>query len=126
MSDGLNDVTIRAAYASVVEDEGTLFIGFAEGEDEEEPYALFRQSTEGGPVTLELGDEAFSADDAVEAVVEGAKGLTLTLRPTAIAALGWASTVEIRLGPLCEDAGPAVLALRQMLGEAVFAAPMAG
>jgi hypothetical protein len=38
------DITIKAAYASVVEDdeEGFLFIGFAEGEAEDEAYALFR------------------------------------------------------------------------------------
>ena len=28
------DITVKAAYGSVVEDEGNLFVGFAEGEDE--------------------------------------------------------------------------------------------
>ena len=30
------DITVKAAYGSVVEDEGFLFIGFAEGEEEED------------------------------------------------------------------------------------------
>ena len=122
MADVSADLTLRAAYASVVEDEeeGLLFIGFAEGEDETEPYLLFRQALSGGPVELELGDETFTAEDAVETVAETATGLTLTLRPAARAALGWLATVEIRLGPLCEDAEPAVAALREMLGPQVF------
>ena len=44
------DITIKAAYGSVVEDEGFLFVGFAEGEEEEEGYVLFRQPMGGGPV----------------------------------------------------------------------------
>lgn len=115
------DVTIRAAYASVVEDEGMLFIGFAEGEDEDEPYVLFRQPAGGGPVWMELSDESFGAEDAVERVVEGPKGLTLTVRPAKVAALGWAASVDIRIGPACEDAAEAIAALRGMLGPQVFA-----
>ena len=42
------DISIKAAYGSVVEDEGQLFVGFAEGEDEEEGYVLFRQPVGGG------------------------------------------------------------------------------
>ena len=53
------DITVKAAYGSVVEDEGFLFVGFAEGEDEEEGYVLFRQPLEGGPVWFEVGDRDF-------------------------------------------------------------------
>ncbi len=44
------DIVVKAAYGSVVEDEdeGFLFVGFAEGEDEEEGYVLFRQPIGGG------------------------------------------------------------------------------
>lgn len=116
------DLTLRALYASVVEDDedGLLFIGFAEGEDEEEPYLMFRQPLSGGPVWVEIGDEAFGAEDAIESVTETPKGLFLTTRPTARAALGYVATIDLRLGPECEDAEPAVAALREMLGPKLF------
>ena len=116
------DLTLHALYASVVEDdeEGLLFIGFAEGEDEEEPYLLFRQPVAGGPVWFEIGDEAFGAEDALQAVSETTKGLLLTTRPAARAALGFVATIDLRLGPDCEDAAPAGAALREMLGPGVF------
>jgi hypothetical protein len=116
------DLTLRALYASVVEDDedGLLFIGFAEGEDEEEPYLLFRQAVTGGPVWFEIGDETFGAEDAIESVTETPKGLFLTTRPAARAALGYVATIDLRLGPECEDAEPAVAALREMLGPKLF------
>ena len=67
------DITVKAAYGSVVEDEGFLFIGFAEGEDEDEGYVLFRQPLGGGPVWFEVNDEAFGAEDAVAGVTVGPK-----------------------------------------------------
>jgi hypothetical protein len=111
------DITIRALYGSVVEDEGQLFVGFAEGEDEDEGYVLFRQPVTGGPVWFEVNDEGFGAEDAVEAVTFGAKGIEITLKPALAATFGWARTVAVRIGPHCEDAAPALQALRAMLGE---------
>jgi hypothetical protein len=113
------DITVKAAYGSVVEDEeeGFLYIGFAEGEDEDEAYVLFRQPLAGGPVWFEVGDENFGAEDAVQSVVQGPKGIEITLRPDKSAAFGFASTIAVRIGPDCEDAEPALQALREMLGE---------
>jgi hypothetical protein len=110
------DITIRAAYGSVVEDGGQLFVGFAEGEDEEEGYVLFRQPVEGGPVWFEVNDEGFGAEDAVEAVTSGPKGIEIALKPDRAATFGWAQTILVRIGPDCEDASPALDALRSMLG----------
>lgn len=110
------DITVRAAYGSVVEDEGQLFVGFAEGEDAEEGYVLFRQPVGGGPVWFEVNDDAFGAEDAVESVVAGAKGIEITLKPAFAATFGWAQTIAVRIGPGCEDATPALEALRAMLG----------
>jgi hypothetical protein len=110
------DITIRALYGSVVEDEGLLFIGFAEGEDEDEGYVLFRQPVEGGPVWFEVNDEDFGAEDAVEAVTGSPTGIEITLKPEHAAAFGWARTVAVTIGPECEDASPAIAALRAMLG----------
>lgn len=110
------DITVKAAYGSVVEDEGTLFVGFAEGEDEEEGYVLFRQALDGGPVWFEASDETFGASDAIEKVVVGPKGIEVTIRPESRASFGFAGTVAVRIGPACEDAEPALEALREMLG----------
>ena len=110
------DIVVKAAYGSVVEDDGMLFVGFAEGEGEDEPYVLFRQPLGGGPVWLEVNDEGFGAEDAVERVAEGPKGLEIALKPGKAAAFGYAVSVAVRIGPGCEDAGETLEALRGMLG----------
>lgn len=112
------DISIKAAYASVVEDEdeGFLFVGFAEGEAEDEAYALFRQPLSGGPVWFEVTDESFGAEDALERVVAGPKGLDITLKPAFAGRFGWASTVAIKAGPACEGRDEAFAALADMLG----------
>lgn len=110
------DITIMAAYGSVVEDEGLLFIGFAEGEEEDGGYVLFRQPVGGGSVWFEVNDESFGAEEAVEKVVSGPKGLEITLKAGMAAQFGWASTVAVRIGPGTEDAGEALAALAEMLG----------
>ena len=111
------DITIRALYGSVVEDEGQLFVGFAEGEDEDEGYVLFRQPLDGGPVWFEVNDEGFGAEDAVEAVTPSPKGIEITLKPERAATFGWAQTVAVRVGPECEDGPEAMSALQAMLGD---------
>lgn len=110
------DITVKAAYGSVVEDEGLLFIGFAEGEEEDEAYVLFRQPIAGGPVWFEASDESFGAEDAIESVVAGPKGFEVTIREDKRAAYGFAATVAVRVGPACEDGPEALAALKLMLG----------
>ena len=110
------DITIKALYGSVVEDEGLVFVGFAEGEDEEEGYVLFRQALGGGPVWFEVNDETFGAEDALLRVVAGPKGLEIALKPAMAATFGWATSVAVRIGPGCEDAAETLGALRAMLG----------
>jgi hypothetical protein len=113
------DITVKAAYGSVVEDDedGLLYVGFAEGEDADEAYVLFRQPVGGGPVWFEVGDESFGAEDAVQSVAQDLKGIEITLRPGKAAAFGFASTIAVRIGPGCEDAEPALEALHEMLGD---------
>ena len=111
------DIVVKAAYGSAVEDDGLLFVGFAAGEEEDEPYVLFRQPVGGGPVWLEVNDETFGAEDAVERVIAGPKGLEIVVRPQKAAVFGFATSVAVRIGPDCEDAEPALEALRGMLGD---------
>ncbi|MBE2275659.1 MAG: hypothetical protein IAE87_05120 [Rhodobacteraceae bacterium] len=110
------DITVRATYASVVEDEGMVYIGFAEGEDDEEPYVLFRQPAMGGPVWFEVSDEALGAEDALLSVSRGPQGLAIVIRPDRAARFGWAQSVTVKIGPGCEDAPEALAALQAMLG----------
>ena len=110
------DITVKAAYGSVVEDEGSLFVGFAEGEDADEGYVLFRQALGGGPVWFEASDETFGAEDAIEQVVAGPKGFEVTILPSRRGAYGFAATVAVRVGPGCEDGAEALAALKGMLG----------
>jgi hypothetical protein len=110
------DITIRAAYGSVVEDEGQLFVGFAEGEDEDEGYVLARQSVNGGPVWFEVNDEGFGAEDAIETVIPSPTGIDITLKPALAATFGWARTIAVKIGPDCEDASLALETLQGMLG----------
>ena len=111
------DITVKAAYGSVVEDEGQLFVGFAEGEDADEGYVLFRQPIGGGPVWFEASDETFGAEDAIESVVAGPQGFEVTIRAEKRAAFGFAATVAVKVGPGCEDGPEALAALKEMLGE---------
>lgn len=110
------DIEVTAAYGSVVEDEGQLFVGFAEGEEEDEGYVLFRQAVEGGPVWFEVTDEAFGAEDAVEAVLAGPVGLMIAIRPEKAGALGWASSVAVKIKPGADGRDEAFAALAGMLG----------
>ncbi len=112
------DIQVKAAYASVVEDsdEGMLFVGFAEGEAEDEAYALFRQPLAGGPVWFEVTDESFGAEDGLESVTAGPTGLEIVVRPGKEAAFGWAGSVSIKVGPGCEGRDEAFAALAEMLG----------
>lgn len=110
------DITVKAAYGSIVEDDGFLFIGFAEGEDEDEGYVLFRQPIGGGPIWFEATDETFGAEDSVESVVAGPKGFEVTVSADKRAAFGFAATVAVRVGPGCEDGAEALIALQTMLG----------
>ena len=111
------DITVKAAYGSVVEDEGQLFIGFAEGEDADESYVLFRQPIGGGPVWFEASDETFGAEDAIEQIVAGPKGFEVTIRPGQRVAFGFAATVAVKVGPGCEDGAETLAALKGMLGD---------
>ncbi len=112
------DITVKAAYGSVVEDEdeGMLFIGFAEGEEEDEGYVLFRQPSGGGPVWFEVNDENFGAEDAIEMVKSGPNGLEISLRPQVSANFGWATSIAVKVDHTTEDAAEALAALAEMLG----------
>lgn len=107
----MTGIVLKAAYATVAEEDGLIFVGFVDARDES--YALFRQPKTGGLVWFEVNDEDFGAEDAIETASLGPEGLTLTLRPTCAGRFGYAKAVTIRL-KTCEDAEPALSRLRGM------------
>jgi hypothetical protein len=113
------DVVIKAAYATVAEEDGVRFIGFVD--DQDESYALFSQPLAGGPVWFEVNDEDFGAEDAVSQAIHTAGGLVITLRPELAARFGYATSFDLRL-EACAGAAPALSALAAMLGQDLLAA----
>lgn len=109
------DVTIKAAYATLAEDDGFRFVGFVEEDDE--GYALFRQPVDGGPVWFELNDEEFGDEDALLSVTATAKGLQVLLTPGAAPRFGWASSVSVKVSAKCDGRDQAFTALKTMLGD---------
>lgn len=107
------DVTIKAAYATVADEDGFRFVGFVDAT--EESYALFRWPLAGGAVWFEVNDEDFGAEDAIlSARVEGGS-LEITLRPELTARFGYAASIAIRLKS-CDGAEAALQAAGPMIG----------
>lgn len=113
------DLTVHARFATVAVAEGTRWVGFAEG-DEDEDYALFAQGTRGGPVRFEVNDPLFTAEDAVVSVTVGADALRVELNPAQAADFGFARVVVVRLAPGADGRDAALMALRKMLGARVI------
>ncbi len=107
----MTELVIRAAYATVTEEDGLRYVGFVDARDE--AYALFRQPLAGGPVRFEVNDPDFGAEDAIETARLAPDSLALLLRPGKTGRFGYASAISIRLKS-CEDAEPALAALRAM------------
>lgn len=107
----MSDLVVKAAYATVAEDDDFVFVGFVDARDEN--YALFRQPKTGGPLWFEVNDEDFGDEDAVESARLGSDGLVLALRAAKAGRFGYASRVAVRL-KACEGAEAALTRLRAM------------
>lgn len=107
----MSDLVVKAAYATVAEEDGFIFVGFVDARDEN--YALFRQPKAGGPLWFEVNDEDFGAEDAVETARIGPDGLILTLRAAKAGRFGYAARVAVRLKS-CDGAEAALARLRAM------------
>lgn len=106
------DITVKAAYATVADEDGFRFVGFVDALDES--YALFRQPLSGGPLWFEVNDEDFGAEDAIRTAAVVADRLEITLRPELAGRFGYAGSVAIRLKG-CDGADTALLALGGMI-----------
>lgn len=112
----MGEIVVRAGYATVAREAGAVIVGFAEGEDESEPYALFRELSPGGAVWFEVNDEIFGAENAVARLVVDEGGLTVEIAPGMAASFGFARRIRIAAGPDCDGYAAALKALGKMAG----------
>jgi hypothetical protein len=114
---GMADIEIRARAFWTDVEGAEHAVGFAASEDPEDGYVIF----EGRPgdrkgLYLEVSDDIFAAKDAVEAVVFGSEGFTLTIRPGLRAKLGMVSEVAVLVREDDADGQAALAVLKGLLG----------
>lgn len=112
----MSDIVVKALYASIVEDEDQLFIGFVEGEDEGEPYVMFRRAVSGGPVWFEVSDESLGAEDAVESVTQTERGLSILIDRAMASKFAMAREIVVKITAATENGEAAIEALRDLMG----------
>ncbi|MEY4698381.1 MAG: hypothetical protein RIT14_2809 [Pseudomonadota bacterium] len=93
-----------------------IAVGFAASEDPDDGYVLFegKAGAAAGPF-VEVSDEIFGADEAVERVVFDATGFALSIRAAAAAKLGMVREVRVFVEPEDADGQAALALLRRLL-----------
>lgn len=112
------DIEIRAQAFWTDTDDGTTAVGFATSEDPDDGYVLF-EGTPGAAlksVYVEVSDEIFGSDDAIETVAFSDAGFTLTLTPRAASKFGMVREVAVHVAPDDAEGQAAVATLRALLG----------
>lgn len=111
------DIEIRAlAFWTHVEGRERA-VGFAASEDPEDGYVLFEGEL-GQPrdaLYVEVSDEIFGAEGAVEAVDFATDGFTLRLKPDMAAKFGMVQAVRVLVEPLDADGQHALKILHELL-----------
>ncbi len=111
------DIEIKAQAFWTDTADGTTAVGFATSEDPEDGYVLF-EGTPGAPVKtvyVEVSDEIFGSDDAIETVAFTDTGFTLTLTARAASKFGMVQAVEVRVAADDTDGQTALAALKALL-----------
>ena len=111
------DIEIRAQAFWTDTADGTTAVGFATSEDPDDGYVLF-EGTPGAAlktVYVEVSDEIFGSDDAVETVAFTETGFTLTLTPRAASKFGMVREVEVHVSPEDADGQTAIAALKALI-----------
>lgn len=112
------DIEIRAEAFWTDTDGGTIAVGFATSEDPDDGYVLF-EGTPGAArnsIYVEVSDEIFGSDDAIETIAFADTGFTLTLTPRSASKFGMVREVEVRVTADDADGQKAIAALRTLLG----------
>jgi hypothetical protein len=113
-----DDLTMKAAFASVEEDDGVRVVAFAVSNDPEDGYVFVQQdmADPAAPLYLEVSDEIFGAYDALESVDFGAGAVTLTIRPALVMRFGAVARVVVQTDAQTQGAEEAIAALKLMVG----------
>ena len=108
------EIKARAFWTDATDREHA--VGFAASEDPDDGYVLFegKPGAAAGPF-IEVSDEIFGAQEAVERVVFDALGFTLMIRATAAAKLGMVRAVRVFVEPEDADGQVALGLLRKLL-----------
>lgn len=112
------DIEIRAQAFWTDTEGGTIAVGFATSEDPDDGYVLFEGTPGAAAKTIyvEVSDEIFGSDDAIETVAFSDTGFTLTLTPRAASKFGMVREVEVHVAPDDASGASAVTALKALLG----------
>lgn len=112
------DIEIRA-QAFWTHREGTdRAAGFATSEDPEDGYVLFEGVAGGDPATLyvEVSDEIFGAEGAMESVTFNDRGFVLMLKAAMAKKFGMVREVAVFVDPADADGQAALAVLRELVG----------
>lgn len=112
------DIEIKARAFWIDTEGGSHAAGFAASEDPEDGYVLF----EGKPgaalaaLYVEVSDDIFASDKAVEQVAFRDDGFTLTLLESAAPKFGMVRVVDVRIEPDDADGQAAITVLKGLTG----------
>lgn len=112
------DIEIRALAFWTHAEGRERAAGFATSEDPEDGYVLFEGEV-GQPrdaIYVEVSDEIFGAEDAIESVTFAADGFTLVLKESIAPKFGMVREVHVLVEPLDTDGQHAIKVLKELLG----------
>ena len=110
------DIEIKARAFWTDSEGDSIAVGFAATEDPEDGYVLFegKKGAAKKAVYVEVSDDIFGADDAIETVAYTDAGFTLTLTAKAAPKFGMVREVVVAIDPADAD-GMAALAVLKTL-----------
>lgn len=118
------DLELTARVAWIDGDEAERAIGFAASDAPEEGYVLVQAAPGAGPeaIYLEVSDEIFADEGALERVSFAEREILLTIRADRASRFGMTRTVLIRLPKAAPEVHAAAEALRALLPHSLIGA----
>lgn len=115
------DLLLTAHVVWTVEEDGIRAVGLAESEEPEDGYLLIQAGPGAGAaeIYLEINDEIFGAEGALDRVAFAPGRLSVTLRPEMAGRFGMVRQVELRLPAATPGLQPALDLLRAILPAAL-------
>lgn len=112
------DIEIRAQAFWTHSEGADRAAGFAVSEDPEDGYVLFEGVAGGDPAGLyvEVSDEIFGAEGAMDSVTFTDRGFVLLLKPAMAKKFGMVREVAVFVDPADADGQAALSVLRELVG----------